>query len=101
MTLTGDCAEATEAAVCSGSLVLIDIGNGPRLVVAAASPFGRALLGARVGQRVRLRTAGGPRLARVLAVQSPPDPRFPTPRAWPFDPVEWCPSLVLEGPNRP
>ena len=61
---------------------LIDLGDGPRTVlittaevvddnvVLAASPLGRALFGARAGDRVRFRAATGPRMARVLAVEA-------------------------------
>lgn len=98
--------ELSGAAVRPDSLVLIDLGEGSRVLVAADSPLGHPFVGARAGQRVRLRTAGGPRLARVLAVQSRPDqsrpdPTVPAPRAWPLDPFHRCPSLVLMGPNRP
>lgn len=68
----------------AGSHAIIDTGEGPRTVliafpgayaagdeeaVPADSPLGRALLGARVGDRVRFRAAAGPRMARVIAIQ--------------------------------
>ena len=70
-----------ENGICAECCVVIDVGDGPRTVlitavdvvdddvVAAGSALGRALLGARPGDRVQLRTATGPRIARVLAVQ--------------------------------
>lgn len=44
-------------------------GGGGETVVPTDSPLGRALLGARVGDRVRVRSAAGPRMARVIAIR--------------------------------
>jgi hypothetical protein len=76
-----------------GCHAVIDTGDGPRTVLIASagacgaddgtdadadadkavvpteSPLGRALLGARVGDRVRFRAPAGPRMVRVIAIR--------------------------------
>jgi transcription elongation GreA/GreB family factor len=52
---------------------VIDVGNGPQQVrVSGISSLGRALRGARPGDRVRFLAAGRPTMARVLAVEFAP-----------------------------
>lgn len=70
-----------------GCSAVIDTGDGPCTVLIAIpgsgsvdndaadavvpteSPLGRALLGARVGDRVRFRAPAGPRMVRIIAIR--------------------------------
>ena len=84
MSATTGQTQRAEEAILAGCRAVIDIGDGPRTLLIAApgpieaadetvvpadSPLGRALIGARVGDRVRFRTPTGPRMARVVALR--------------------------------
>ena len=71
-----------DQSICAGCCAVLDLGDGPRTVlittvdvvdddvVSDRSPLGRALIGARSGDRIRFDTPAGPRMARVLAVEA-------------------------------